>query len=130
MRGGPKLVAESYLRFNVTGITGVRSKRAKLRVQARQQRDGRRAGGVHGAEHMDGDRASSGPTGRRAARRWSRDAAKIAANATVEYDVTAVVSGNGTYTFVLVGTSDDGVDFASRQNGTSSKRPRLLLSTG
>ena len=58
------------------------------------------------------------------------DVGAIAANATVEYDVKPVVSGNGTYTFVLVGTSDDGVDFASRENGTSTKRPRLVLTLG
>ena len=51
-------------------------------------------------------------------------------NAAVEYDVRPIVSGNGTYTFVLVGTSDDGVDFGSRENGTSSKRPRLVLTLG
>jgi hypothetical protein len=30
----------------------------------------------------------------------------------------------------MVGTSDDGVDFGSRENGTSTNRPRLVVTYG
>ena len=55
------------------------------------------------------------------------DVGAIAANATVEYDVKPVVSGNGTVTFALIGTSGDGVDFASRENSDATKRPKLIV---
>jgi hypothetical protein len=43
----------------------------------------------------------------------------------VEYDVTAVVTSNGTYSFVLVGDSTESVEFASRE---SSNKPQLVVS--
>jgi hypothetical protein len=58
------------------------------------------------------------------------DAGVIAANATVEYDVKPLVSGDGAVTFGLIGTSDDGVDFASREDGTVSRRPQLVVTFG
>jgi PKD repeat protein len=128
VRGEPKLISESYLRFTVSGITGpVHS--AKLRLRS----------GSNGT--VDGPAVHTAPntwteTGIKWSNRPVHDAAviadigKVSANVAVEYDVKPVVSGNGTVTFVLVGTSDDGVDFAARENGTSSKRPRLVLTYG
>jgi hypothetical protein len=45
----------------------------------------------------------------------------------VDYDVTALVTGDGGYAFALIGTASDGTGFASRQASTSSQRPRLIL---
>ena len=128
VRGEPKLIAESYLRFTVSGITGT-IQSATLRLKA----------GSNGTVDGPAVFTSSG-TWTETGIKWSNkpahdatvigDVGSIAANATVDYNVIPVVSGNGTFTFVLVGTSDDGVDFASRENGTSSKRPRLLITTG
>jgi hypothetical protein len=42
----------------------------------------------------------------------------------VEYDVTALVTSNGTYSFVLVGDSTESIEFASRE---SSNKPQLVL---
>jgi acid phosphatase type 7 len=42
----------------------------------------------------------------------------------VEYNVTSLVSGNGTYSFVLVADSSDGVKFSSREGGAP---PQLVL---
>ncbi|MGH9000564.1 MAG: DUF7594 domain-containing protein [Acidimicrobiia bacterium] len=46
----------------------------------------------------------------------------------LEFDVSDVVGGPGTYSFGLVGLSGDGADFASRQ--ASSNRPELRIETG
>jgi hypothetical protein len=51
----------------------------------------------------------------------------IATNNWVEYDVTSLVSGNGTYTFALVADSNDGVTFSSREGTASSQ---LVLTLG
>ena len=42
----------------------------------------------------------------------------------VEYDVTALVTGDGTYSFVLVGDSEEELRFSSRE---SSNGPELLI---
>ena len=68
VRGGPKLVTESYLRFNVTGITGrSRARGCGCRRGSNGTVDGP---AVYTARRARGRRrASSGPTGRPGARR-------------------------------------------------------------
>jgi hypothetical protein len=51
----------------------------------------------------------------------------IAANSWVEYDVTALVTGDGTYTFALVADSSDGIVFSSREGTTP---PQLVVTLG
>ncbi len=51
----------------------------------------------------------------------------IAISSWVEYDVTALVTGNGTYTFALVADGNDGVTFSSREGGTP---PQLVVTLG
>ena len=57
------------------------------------------------------------------------DKGALAANTWVRFDLgRAGITGNGTYGFVVVGTSKDGTDFSSRQ--ATSFRPELILTTG
>jgi hypothetical protein len=51
----------------------------------------------------------------------------IAASSWVEYDVTALVTGNNTYTFALVADSNDGIVFSSREGTTP---PQLVITLG
>lgn len=53
------------------------------------------------------------------------DKAAIATGVWVEYNLTAQVTGNGTYSFVLVPTSTDAVSFSSREG---TQPPQLILS--
>ena len=46
-------------------------------------------------------------------------------NTWVEYDVTPFVTGNGTYSFTLATTSNDGIDFYNREAATL--RPELVV---
>ncbi len=127
VRGEPKQIVESYLRFTVSGITGsIQGATLRLKAGSNATIDGPAVFTSSGAWTETGIKWSNKPAHDAT---LIGDAAKIAANATVDYNVKSVVSGNGTFTFVLVGTSDDGVDFASRENGTSSKRPRLVITT-
>jgi len=48
----------------------------------------------------------------------------IEANAWVEYDVTSLINDTGTYSFVLVADSADGVSFSSQEG---SFAPQLVL---
>jgi chitodextrinase len=113
--GGADPAVESYLRFVVTGITGpVQS--AKLRVYTNTDT-------VDGpAVYTTSDSwTESGALGISWFTRPSRgdvatdDKGAIAANGWVEYDVTPLVSGDGTYDFVLATTSEDEVGFYSRE---------------
>jgi hypothetical protein len=52
------------------------------------------------------------------------DASEIEPQSTVEFDVSAHVSANGSYSFALISTSSDGVQFFSRE-GTSP--PELIV---
>ncbi|MGA9524886.1 MAG: DNRLRE domain-containing protein [Myxococcaceae bacterium] len=45
----------------------------------------------------------------------------------VELDVTSVVQGSGAYSFVLVSTSGDGANFASREMNFAARAPRLVV---
>ncbi len=49
------------------------------------------------------------------------------APAVVEYNVGALVNGNGTYTFNLVADHSDAIQFRSREYGTAAQRPQLVL---
>ncbi len=52
------------------------------------------------------------------------DAGRVSAGSWVEYDVSSLVRGAGTYTFVLVATSRDGLSIHSRE---AANAPELVL---
>jgi hypothetical protein len=112
---------ETYLKFSVSGITGsIQS--ATLRVYST-------------SSTMDGptvyattnDWTETGITwNMRPARTSSEldDKAAIATGVWVEYNVTTVITGDGTYSFALVPTSTDAVSISSREG---SQPPQLVL---
>ena len=53
------------------------------------------------------------------------DKGAISSGTWVEWDVTALVTGNGTYNLLLKSFSNDGVEFNSREAG--SNRPQLVI---
>ena len=115
--GGADPDREGYLRFTVSGVSGT-VESAKLRLFClRSTVDGP---AVHlGRSTMAGRRRrSTGTTGRPTAPRAIADVAGVSTNTWVEYDVSSAVAANGTYTFVLLPQSTDGVDFHSRENAT------------
>jgi chitodextrinase len=123
--GGADPAIESYLRFVVSGITGpVQS--AKLRVYANTDTtDGP-------AVYTTSDSwTESGALGISWFTRPSRgevatdDKGAIAADGWVEYDVTSLVTGDGTYDFVLATTSEDEVGFYSREQAAFA--PTLVI---
>lgn len=119
--GGADLPEESYLRFVVSGVTGT-VQHATLRLFVLNATD-------------------DGPAVYTAANDWSEasirwdtkpprttvalaDTGAIAVGAWVEYDLTAVVTADGVYTFVLATDIADGAEFASRENINT---PELVL---
>ena len=115
---------ESYLRFPVTGLAGTVT-RATLRLHAiTDTSDGPRVSGTSNdwSETTLTWNGRPAPTTAPVA-----DAGAIAVGAWMELDVTQLVSGNGTVSFVLTATSTDGVDFDSRESTTATFRPELVV---
>jgi glucose/arabinose dehydrogenase len=115
---------ESYLRFAVTNVSGT-IQSAKLRLYSYSG-----TGNGPAAYTTGNNWAESGTGGITWSNRPARTSAAIddkgviADNSWVEFDVKPVVTGNGTYSFVLAGTSSDGVYFWSR---TGTLTPELVL---
>ncbi len=123
--GGSDPDVETYLRFNVTGVTGpIASAKLRLRT-ASDTADGP---AVYRTEW----------TGLETAINWNNrpartsgatdDKGRIASSAYVEYDVTSLVAGDGAHSFVLATGSSDGIDFRSREYSDATRRPELVLS--
>jgi fibronectin type 3 domain-containing protein len=123
--GGTDPGVESFLRFTVAGVTPGTVQGAKLRLYAY-------SGTVDGPAVF-----STSPSWDETTVNWdTRPTAtssatdkkgSISTNSWVEYDVTPLVTGNGTYSFRLATTSTDGVDFYSRENATL--RPELVVTS-
>lgn len=118
----------SFIRFTVSGMNGA-VQTVKLRVYCTT--NGTKNGpAAYLADSNWIERGTSGIT-------WNTQPAllsgafdnkgAIGTESRVEYDVTALVAGNGTYTFALVADGTDGVTFSSRE-GTSP--PQLVVTTG
>lgn len=120
----------SYIRFAVSGITGsIQS--VKLRVFCTTN------GTTNGpaVQLANNNWIESGSGGIN----WNNRPALIgaasdnkgafASNSWVEYDVTALVTGNNTYTLALVADSTDGVVFSSRE-GAAPPQLVVTLATG
>ncbi|QRN95308.1 DNRLRE domain-containing protein [Archangium violaceum] len=132
--GDTKLVAdlsprqESFLRFTVNALPGA-VMRATLRVYASDgSSDGPRVFSTHG------DWTESGVTWTN--RPWALgdalDDKGAITGGWVEFDVTSAVRGAGEHNFLVEGTSNDGLDFHSREHGRTDLRPQLVItvSTG
>jgi hypothetical protein len=57
------------------------------------------------------------------------DKGALKAGTWAEFDVTPLVIGNGTYTFILAGTSTDGIDMSSREATNTAQRPQLVVTS-
>jgi len=113
---------ESFIRFTVTGISGT-VQSARLRVFDTTN------GSANGpAVYATGTSwTETGITWNNRPARTSGaldNKGSISPNTWVEYNVTSLVSGNGTFSFVLAADSTDGAVFSSRQG---SQPPQLLV---
>jgi hypothetical protein len=115
---------QAYIRFTVVGLSGPAAN-ARLRLYS-----------TNGT--------GTGPDLQLAANAWSETTvnwtvrpastgavlprvASFSSGAWVDYDVTAAITGDGAYTFVLLPRSTDGANFNSRENGVN--QPQLIIAT-
>jgi hypothetical protein len=123
---GTGAAVQSYLRFDVSALSGpVTDARLQLYV-ANGTVDGPPAFAVADTAWTEtgvtwATRPAIGPQ--------LDDRPALASGAYTEYDVTAAVTGNGSYAFALGPTqTTDGADFRSRE--ATSSPPRLVVTTG
>lgn len=104
---------ESYLHFTVSDLSGVvQSAKIRIHVTSNGTNNGP---AIH---TVDAGWSETGITWNNRSPRTSGAIANLgamAANGWAEYDVTPVVTGNGTYHFALVADSADGVRLSSRE---------------
>ena len=122
--GGADPDVETYLRFQVAGVSGP-VQRAKLRLWATTNTadgpavygtgNGWSETGITWANRLA---RTSGP---------NDDKGALPAGAWVEWDVKPLIIGDGSYSFVIATTSNDGIDFDSREFSDASLRPQLVV---
>ena len=113
---------ESFIRFTLTGISGtVQSARLRVYVTTNGSANGP-------AVYATGTSwTETGITWNNRPARTSGaldNKSTISTNTWVEYNVTSLISGNGTFSFVLAADSTDGAVFSSRQG---SQPPQLVV---
>jgi Calcineurin-like phosphoesterase len=113
---------ESFIRFVVTDVPGpIQSARLRVYVTDNGTQDGP---AVYGTD-SSWDESSITWSNRPAPTSDALDnKEQLGTNSWVEYDVTPLVAGTGTFSFVLVADSSDGVTFSSREG---DQPPQLVL---
>ena len=117
---------ESYLRFTVSGVSGaVQSARLRVFCTTENTGNGPAVYATGNTWTETGITWNNRPTHNGGA---ADNKGSIPSNAWVEYDVTSfLLSGNGTFSFVLAGDSRDNVRFSSREGGSP---PQLIVTFG
>ena len=122
--GGTDPAVETYLRFAVSGLTGP-VQRARLRLYTTSGTVVKPVAFGSGATWTEGGLTWSNRPARTLALPTSTGA--VSQGTWVEFDATPMVSGDGTYNFVLATSSTDGLNMASRESSSSSSRPQLVV---
>jgi len=116
---------ESFVRFTVAGVSGpVQSARVRLYATTNGTQNGP---AIYATDPAWNEKEIT----------WNKRPARTSAavdnkgviktNSWVDYDVTSLVTGNGTFSFVLAGDSNDAVAFSSRQG---IQPPELVVNFG
>jgi glucose/arabinose dehydrogenase len=122
--GGSDDTVESFLRFQVGGVTGSVTS-AKLRVRAVTLTvDGPAVRGVANDWSEGGLTWVNRPS---PATGVVSDVGQIRSGEWVEWDVTSLVAGAGPLSLHLAQTSNDGVSFHSREASAQGDRPQLVV---
>src|SRR5688572_20935792 len=107
---------ESYIRFTITGISGTVSS-AKLRVYVTDAtRNGPALYTTSNSWTETGITWNNRPARTSAA---LEDKGALATNSWVDYDVTQIITGNGTYSFILATDAADLLGLSSREGSAA-----------
>ncbi|MDP9184782.1 MAG: DNRLRE domain-containing protein, partial [Actinomycetota bacterium] len=121
--GGSDPDVQSYLRFAVTGVSGT-VQTATLRLWATSPTNN--GPSVFTTSSTWGETTITWDNKPALSGSGVGKVTTIATSTWAEFDVTSIVSGDGTYDLALAGTSTDGVDFQSRE---ATNKPQLVVTT-
>lgn len=117
--GAPDPMEESYFRFTVGGVSGP-IQNAKLRVFV--STNGTNNGpAVYLANNSWTESGITWNTKPALLSGPSDNKGALTTNTWVEYNVSSLISGNGTYTFALIADSTDGAEFSSREGSAAAQ---------
>jgi hypothetical protein len=113
---------ESFIRFTVTGVSGtIRSARLRLYVTDNGTENGPAIYATNNSWSENEITWNNRPASTSEA---VDNKERLSTNSWVEYDVTPLIGGEGTFSFVLVADSSNAVHFSSRQG---IQPPQLVL---
>src|SRR5215211_2687951 len=118
---------ESFIRFTVSGVTGpLQTARLRVYVTTNSSTNGPAVYGANNTWTETGITWNNRP-----ARTTNAldNKASTSTNTWIDYNVSALITGNGTYTVVLVADSSDGITFSSREGSRPSELVVTLTST-
>lgn len=113
----------SFLRFELSGLSGT-VQSAKLRLYATDATSNGPAVYTTGSSWQEGTLTFQNKP---ATQSHLSSSGAVAANAWVEWDVTAAVQGNGVVNLAVMPTGTDGTVFYSRDTSNASLRPQLVV---
>ncbi|WP_224362960.1 CBM96 family carbohydrate-binding protein [Hyalangium versicolor] len=113
----------TYLRFELSGLSGTVTS-AKLRLYAT---DATVNGPAVSTTSSSWQESTLTYSNKPAPQTLLSTAGSVAANAWVEWDVTAAVQGNGTVNLAVTPTGTDGTVFYSRNTSDTTMRPQLVV---
>ena len=113
---------ESFIRFTVSGVTGT-IQSAQLRVFVTSN-SSNNSPALYGANNSWTESAITWNNRPERTSGILDNKGSSQTNSWLDYNVSAAVSGNGTYTFVLAADSADGIRFSAREG---SQPPQLVI---
>jgi len=117
--GAPDPSEESYLRFTVGGLSGpIQNAILRVFVSTNATNNGP---AVYLADNSWAESGMSWNTKPALLSGPSDNKGALTTNTWVDYDVSSLMSGNGTYTFALIADSSDGAEFSSREGGSPAQ---------
>ncbi|HMB24199.1 MAG: DNRLRE domain-containing protein [Chloroflexota bacterium] len=119
---GNKRSEESYIRFNISGISDVvQSARLRLYSTTDSSQDGP---ALYASDNTWVEKELTWNNRPKHLGSVIDDKGLTKRYSWIDYDVTSLITANGVYSFALVGESNDGVRFSSRE---SSNGPQLII---
>ena len=118
-----KPAAQSYLRFDVSGVTGT-IQQALLRLYVPSGYSTTNGPAVYGTDNQWEETLITWTNKPPPTTAASDNKGSILENQWVEYNVTPLVTGNGSVSFILIADSSDGVRFSSRE---ATNKPQLVI---